>query len=961
MLSDVSVADAIVAPTTKDAPRTISAELAQARQIVVVWPRLKEKSSGSQGLNITELKLLRVGLNGVELESKYILEGGSRKPELLAVKYDPRWTPDTRLKNRSGDQAGEAGGLRTLSIPLGASESDHQEVVVHWKLEGAPAIGFIRLPAVFLASPLATQRWLALSVDSGLECTLGDSNISTATANEFMTRWGTLAEGPAVATVVANFNADHVWTLATRPREAESAFHEILHVAVGLHTCRVIYEASVTPANADRFGLRLVVPAALAIDEISVADTDRQIPTRWVRDGQDHVNVFFDSAAHGDYHLTLNGTLPSGVGASIALPRVTASAATSPMQVQLYRDDDVEVKLQNFPTSADSKTASVEPPPVQWLVRPLGAFRLDDGEVQSARLTVNPSDAPLVGDMFTSLSHEGGSWWVTVNLHFTSGGNLDAVRLRFPPSCIGPFEVESSVPESKEITTTADGIQNLGIRFNSTVTSNSAVDLRIRSPLAMPPGSSIAVPMISTISRLAGHRYIGVPSSLEDEQLTWSDVGVQPANVPRQLTQGISGPQAQFEIVKEPVVVASRPRVVKEPAPRVRLIDTSVALGGNGAQTVVSSFVISPDGIAECQIQLPSDHQLLFAELDGRAALVTPTVPSQWRVILSATQLPQVLEVVSRVETKNSSDLARELTRAAILVGGKPLPVDVSLWSISQPAGSERAAIEGASPVSAIDQAVLRFDRLVSIAESASAVAAEAPQPDGANWFRPWAARLKAVQQQSIHLINQQPAATSVARLSRSSEEQLGQIQKRFEKWLEESTDLFGNADNITATLASELSSANGYSADHNIAYYASQGSGEKLVVQPTQPTSTSLRAKLAAMIVAILISAFGLSKMAAVHDFFYRFPFVTGVLFGIGYWAWLSPSWFGLVIAAGSACLATPFRLAGAIPSPRGKYRTALDAYDLVLSSVEKRQGTHDVQCEHSAEMMALCCHLSS
>jgi hypothetical protein len=918
LLTGVAVTDAIVVPTTKDAPRTISGELVQSHQIVVDWPRLKEKNSASQGLNVAELKWLRVGPNGTELETKYILEGGNRRPESLSVKYDPRWTPITRLKAAASDQAGEAvGGLRTLSIPLGASDSDRQEVAVRWKLEGAPAIGLIRLPPVYLASPSVMQRWLAISVDSNLDCTLADNNTSAATANEFMTRWGSVADAPAVTTVVANFEADRVWTLAVRPRDVESAFREILHVAIGLQTFRIVYEANVVPANADRFGLRLVVPAKLTIDNITVAEADRQISTRWVRDSEDHVNVFFTSATRSDYRLTLSGTLPSGVDTPIRLPRVSASAATSATQVQLYRDDDVEVKLQHFPAVADAKTVSVELPPIQWLVRPLGAFRLDDGEIQRAQVTVSRSQVPLAGDMLTSISHEGGGWWATLTTHLTSGGNLDIFRLRLPPACVGPFEVESSVPESKEIITSSDGAQNLGIRFNLTVAQNGVVDLKIRSPLAVPSGSAVVVPTITTMSQLAGRRYIGVPTALENEPLMWSDVGVQPATVPKQLMQGISGPQARYEIVKEPILVASRPHAAKEPAPRVRLVDTSVGLGNNGAQTIISSFVISPDGISECLIQLPTDHQLLSAELDGRAALITPVANSKWRVVLSTTQLPQVLEIVSRVEPKHSSDQLRELTRVALLVGGKPLPVEVSLWSISEPAGSDRIAVVGASPVSAIDQAVLRFDRLVSIAESASATAAEAPQPDGANWFRPWAARLKAVHQQSSQLVGQPTGTASVARLPRSSEEQFSQISNRFEKWLEESTDLFGNSDNTSATLASELATAKDDSRDQNIAYYASQGSGEKLLVQTVRPGSTSLRAIMAAAIVVILFAGLWLSKMPAASDFLHRFPYLAGVLLGIGYWAWLSPSWFGLVLAAASACLALRFSWPGRFLRP--------------------------------------------
>src|SRR4029078_6995377 len=125
--------------------------------------------------------------------------------------------------------------------------------------------------------------------------------------------------------------------------------------------------------------------------------------------------------------------------------------------------------------------------------------------------------------MLTSLSHEGGNWWATVNMHLISEGNLDIVRLNFPASCSGPFEIESSVPHSKEISASADGSQTIGIRFNSTITEHSTMALRIRSPLAVPRSSAIVVPIITSVSPISGHRYIGVPTELKNEPLTWSE------------------------------------------------------------------------------------------------------------------------------------------------------------------------------------------------------------------------------------------------------------------------------------------------------------------------------------------------------------------------------------------------------------------------------------------------------
>jgi hypothetical protein len=212
-----------------------------------------------------------------------------------------------------------------------------------------------------------------------------------------------------------------------------------------------------------------------------------------------------------------------------------------------------------------------------------------------------------------------------------------------------------------------------------------------------------------------------------------------------------------------------------------------------------------------------------------------------------------------------------------------------------------------------VAQAALRFDRLVSIAESASAAAAEAPQPDGANWFRPWAERLKAVHRESIQLIGQPMAASSVAQLPAFSDEQLSKISNRFEKWLEESTDLFGNVENSFTSLASELSIGKDHSPDQQTTHYVSEGGADELLVQVMQPASTSLRPRFVATVaIVVLLAGFWWSKTSAFNDFLCRVPYVTGVLLGIGYWAWLWPSWLGLIVAAASACLALRFNWPG-------------------------------------------------
>jgi hypothetical protein len=248
--------------------------------------------------------------------------------------------------------------------------------------------------------------------------------------------------------------------------------------------------------------------------------------------------------------------------------------------------------------------------------------------------------------------------------------------------------------------------------------------------------------------------------------------------------------------------------------------------------------------------------------------------------------------------------------------------VELSLWSIAEPNEFAPAKIAAASSVSAIDQAALRFDRLVSIAESATSAAAEAPQPDGANWFRPWVTLLQDVQKQTWQAILRPTAESSTAQISHSSEDQINRASKRFEKWREESSDVLGEVYNPTSVqdqlsdnrlMSPDLITANLLGAPR-ITWVVAEGGSDYLTLEPARAGIYPVQTPIFSLFVAIIlvIVAFWLNRSPEVADFLYRWPHAIGVVIGIVYWAWLGPSWVGLVIVVISTFLAVRFRWPG-------------------------------------------------
>ncbi|HEX3600723.1 MAG TPA: hypothetical protein VHU84_11310, partial [Lacipirellulaceae bacterium] len=486
----VEIAGALIGEPTKDEPGVVSAELAKASQLVVSWSPLEQKNSANQGLNLTELDWLHVGTNGIELDSKYVIEGGAHRPDLLTVKYDSCWT-SLETPTASEDQQADNSDLpQTLRIPLATEDTERQEVTVRWKLKRAPAAGNLRLPPMRLLSPPPTQRWFALSADAALDCTIADNSASATTAKEFLGKWGSSLESASPQIALSNVDADRDWIVAVRPRESESVVRDVIHLAAGLTRARVVYQANVTPGSSNRFQFQVAVPKELSIEDVTLAEADRQISTRWTRDSRGNLNVFFGNAVRSDYRLTVNGFLPIAEGATIGLPRISAGAAASgTQQVQLYRDDNVDVKLSGFSPTDEVKAVPSELPPIQWLVRPIGVYRLDEAASHAAGFAVTPKQNELSGDTCTSLTREGNTWWVSYAARVEStSGDIDTVQLRFPTSCVGPFEVESSTPATTTTSAFDGHSQTLAIRFTKTIQNHKEITLQVRSQVVVPGG-----------------------------------------------------------------------------------------------------------------------------------------------------------------------------------------------------------------------------------------------------------------------------------------------------------------------------------------------------------------------------------------------------------------------------------------------------------------------------------------
>jgi hypothetical protein len=486
----------------------------------------------------------------------------------------------------------------------------------------------------------------------------------------------------------------------------------------------------------------------------------------------------------------------------------------------------------------------------------------------------------------------------------------------------GPYDIQSDVPATLDKLTADDDHAIVAFRFAESLTPGQAVTIVIRGPLSTEAASPLSVPQIAPETGSAWAHYLMVPVVTSGRTREWTEVGVRPAELPEQIApaESASASQQTFEVVARPFHVSLLPSVIAQPEAIVRLADTTCILGITGGRLIRTRFVVTSRGLTECVLQLPDDQQLLSVHADGSAALVRRLSRNQWRLPLGSAHLPQLLEIISRSQETNGRGSGRfELTRPTLVINGSQIPVEVSLWSLGHPLKSAQPGVNGAAIVPAMDQAALRLDRFVSISEAATPFAVESPTPDGYNWYHPWAARLMTLRDESISTMAQFESEHAAAHVLTPSKEQLTRAAERLEAWIERCNAIFAppdvehEADDRNARDSSRAWRL-GQGADNHWVHCVAEGGNPTLVIEMNSMTASPRRVQIGGLlaIVGLALAAISLIRVPAAADAFYRWPHAVMFLGGLAYWAWMRPSWLGLLISAASLLLVLAPGMAG-------------------------------------------------
>jgi hypothetical protein len=892
-----------------DMPQQLAMNLLPTRELQLRWPPSIAGSGMVEGSPTTELRWIRLTRSGAELEEKCFLEDRSPLPKSLTFHVGESWRlipPQDKRLVVNQDTDG------TVVVRLPAKDEDRRELALRWSLTRSTSIGRLRLPNLELPSSLVVRRWTAISIDAALDYEVVDESATTATESEFMTLWGGDSAIDPPQLVLSDTNFDRGLVLAVQPRRVETTVDQVLHLAATRRAAQVSYRADISPGS-DCYQLALRAPAELVIRQITLAARGRSVPVRWSQN-EDRINLFFSEGVAGSFQLTLDGEVPLNDSAAAAIPKFDVLNATNGVQrLQLYRSEDVDAEVRGAHREGEAPQQSVDPAPTDWPYRLVGSIAEAAG-AGSAQLIVTPNLIKLQGACLTSLTRAGDSWSADFRCRASiGGGKLGVLQLNVPTSWIGPFEIEANAAASINVVAANEQSAVLSVRFANPIDSGRMLDMVIRGPLAVTNLSPVQVPQIQIADQPALASYVNVPTSIEGQTIAWSDVGVRPVDLPPELRRSQPGQRQtrSFEIVSRPFRVGFQSQVTKLPAPRIRLADTAIVDGPNGGRLILTRFTVASQGLSDCTLHVPTDQNLLAVNLDGQPALIHRSSEQSWQLELGSALLPQVVEVITSVASNEASSAGLK-RRPSLAVGTKPIPVELSLWSFFGPGAPAVTQAHDAASVSAADQAALRLDRSISIAEAATPLATELSLHNDNSWFVFWVDLLTRLRDEAKQAA-QQSRQASASQVVPLVDDQLSRAVERLDAWMEQ------HQESLPKRAVQQPAAADSQARPGNLAwplsltagvqqsYFIADGGSNRLPADMALERAAPWRSQGLAifLITGVAIAGVLILRSTNAVEFICRWPHAVGVLIGILYWAWLWPSWLGLAIAASSVLMA--------------------------------------------------------
>ncbi len=866
----------------------IEAQLGDSSRLSVRWPAGIGMETSAANAEVEELIWVKVqpGTTVFDVRFKYrVLEGSLQQLRLVADSR-LRLLPSTSATSPVAAVQTVAGDPQRIILDLSRPASDTVTIDLSFLFTGTSGVGNLQLPRLETTGVRPARRALAVSVDPALESKEfpGEDSRPMAIA-EFLAAWGDIESRPQAAYHIPRGEA--MWVLATQPNTPRTAAEQTVTIGLRSGWTRMHYSADLTIDDGYVFQLELDGPPMFEIENASLIEGEVERVARWASDDSGHITLFLNGPLTGRQRLTLRGhAIAPASGLLVDSRLALRNAEIDRNRWLVFRDSTVTAEVD--PGSTATPYRPDTQPAREEFGTLVGAYESRDSAA-GLKIEVSPNTPRATATTVTTLRRDGDLWMVDhLSQVAVSEGTVDALVFEIPPQWDEPFRIE---PPAQFKVIAVPGEANRQLVVYPAKPISDAYQMTVRGRVALSAGDRLRVPDIALRHAGKVEQYVVLPQRVELQQLSWETVGLDRAKLPPAVAPHVGdiSTASVLRVEGDRFQAALKGVQRADTAARIKLADIHLAWQADDRCYGVASFDIEPAGATSCVLEMPSQHELLHASIEGVPVQLHSVDEGRLRVSLGPPSLPQRMQVVFAGPILQSGG-SRRFEAPRLL----DLDVEETLWTVYGPANSMAdASAMSESPVGAARQELSRLSAVADLALLPAEIRGEHLPEEILRWYRPWRQRYATAREgltQALVAEGRQPDATPEALQAQQLDEQIAEIDERL-----------GSFDASAPQVAPWVTPAQLLSAGQRNATtlrYANSGSQRAIELPYHRSISGGWFGRIALSMMIVALATAGILLLRR-RDLPKLAPGVVVTLVGAIWWLFLAPSVIGFAAIA--------------------------------------------------------------
>ncbi|HUG66705.1 MAG TPA: hypothetical protein VMM76_03070 [Pirellulaceae bacterium] len=839
---------------------SLEANLGPADRLAVQWPVPGAESPELTEFTTSQLIWIRAEPRVITIDTRLafsVLSGTLTEVELLV---DPRLQlllPDAHAQ--VVETLAPDNSLRRIRYLFREAYGANESVTIElsFVMTGVAEGDVVTRPLIRVASGVVGNPLLALSTSPGIAASVThEGDWPSVQPQDFARAWRTMQLPKEAIQLPTN---ETEWSLAITPLTARLGNTDATELRVGQQQADVTYESQIQIEDAPAFQLGLALPRELIVESVSVLQDGVDLVRRYFKSPDGATTIFLATPIQGNVRVKLQGSIPLPPRGKFSFSSIRlAKAVTSVRSLTILRRAGVTVQVTSKHGSRATELTTLEHG-LGSGERVVGVYELAsemDSATPDITLNITPNPARFSGSLVTKVHSEEAQWSVTADLALrVSQGVVDSIRVRLPRELTESLRLEPPLPyEIREVPEQSE--PNLIITPPVAIDKEFQVTLHAR--LQSSSDGSISAPLIEVLDSAQVDRLLELPKRSAEQEIEWDIRGLeQPEGDELQTTYRVRG-QRMRATVREVNQSAENPSLL--------LADIEVAWQPDASYVGIARYDLEPGALTECGLIIPEGVNLLHAAVDDVPALLQTADATTANLELGVERLPQRIALLFVGRASSLATEKNSLTLAAPRLRG--LEARTTLWSVRDP---RQAASVPLLNHTMIDAAATRELRVGILQELLNYNVGPVPQHranDLQRWRERWQERLNAV--------TAKPADANSAY----------------------------HASVVSASVVSfhdAMKRRHGTTRHDDWTYCSFNGATPMLTIIRLDRGTTDV-AQRVALALALCVAAWFLLKLSrreGVRDALSRWPHLPGVVIGLAWWLWLSPSALGWLIAA--------------------------------------------------------------